>query len=99
MMEASRLMSSDDSGMEPLRQMMCVYLERVAHVKKALDQSDSATDNMVDIRNKFMERMKVSYGRFHVMLSTGESLNAVCSQHPSVSVGHFVPRKRRKTDG
>merc|ERR1712217_251705 len=57
-----------------------------------------ATDNMVDIRKRFMERMKVSHGRFHVMLSTGESLNAVCSQHPSVSVGHFAPRKRRKKD-
>ena len=53
-----------------------------------------ASDTLVNIRELFKSKMMTEYGKYCVVLPSGELLSAVCAQAPSTILEPFLERKR-----
>ena len=53
-----------------------------------------ASDTLINVQKEFKGRMMTDYGKYRVVLPSGELLSVVCAQAPSTIIGPFLIRKR-----
>ena len=55
-----------------------------------------ASDTLIEIRKVFKSKMMTDYGKFRVVLPSGEFLSVVCARAPSTIIEPFLIRKRAR---